>query len=60
MGDCYREYLKAQAKKGQRASAHSSHVPRSEAAERAAIRKEYFRVARARHRKATPGQVVLW
>ncbi len=52
MGVSYREELKKQAKK-KKGNPSPELVPRSEAAERAAIRKEYFRVARAGYHKAT-------
>ena len=54
MGDRYREYIAEKNKKkppGKKHELNSEVIARAEAAERAALRAEYFRVARQRHRK---------
>ena len=54
MGDCYRDYIEAQTKKAWKLpNRPGPAVARTEAEERAALRAEYFRVARSGHRKAT-------
>ena len=62
MGDSYREELKKKKGRSGFSQIFESYLSsqRTEAEERSALRAEYFRKSRARHRPSVARQVTLW